>query len=277
MRIDSHQHFWRLADRAGQWPPPGLAAIHRDFAPEDLLPALRAGGVAGTVVVQSLPDLAETQALLALADRHPFILGVVGWADLKAPDAAGAVASLALHPKLRALRPMLQDIEDVRWIDDSALDPAAAAMREHRLCLDALVRPEHLPGLLAFAHRHGDIPIVVDHAAKPDIAAGACDGWRRDMAALARHPNVRVKLSGLLTEAGAGAGAATLRPYIQRLVEWFGFDRMLWGSDWPVLLLAGSYDAWLSMCLDLIPEAAHDAVFAANARSFYRLDEPVPR
>jgi L-fuconolactonase len=274
MWIDSHQHFWLMRDRVGQWPPPELAKIHRDFLPADLEPTLRACGVKGTVLVQSLPTMADTDFMLGLADRHPFIVGVVGWVDLKAADAAVHIARLAAHPKLRSLRPMLQDIADVAWIDDPALDPAIEAMRDYGLRFDALVMPQHLKALTTFAKRHPDLPIVIDHGAKPRIATGYFSAWRTAMAALGLLPNVHCKLSGLLTEAGERREPAALRPYVETILEIFGAARVLWGSDWPVLELAGEYQAWLALCLDLVSVADHATVFGANACDFYGLPHP---
>lgn len=272
MRIDAHQHFWLMRNREGRWPPPDLSEIHRDFMPGDLEPTLRACGIGGTVLVQSLPTMDDTDFILDLADRHSFILGVVGWVDLKAADAAGHIARLATHPKLKSLRPMLQDIPDVGWIDDPRLDPAIAAMKEAGLRFDALVMPQHLRALSAFAKRHPDFPIVIDHGAKPRIATGEIREWREAMAGLAALPNIHCKLSGLLTEAGDRRDAAAIRPYADILLELFGPERLIWGSDWPVLKLAGDYEGWLAMCRDFIPARHHDSVFGANAIRFYKLD-----
>lgn len=277
MRIDAHQHFWLMRDRVGEWPPQDLAAIYRDFLPPDLEPTLDAAGVDGTVVVQSLPTVADTRFMLGLADDHCFILGVVGWVDLKAADAPARIAELAAHPKLKALRPMLQSLPDADWIDDPALDPAVEAMIAHDLRFDALVFPQHLAALARFAERHPALPVVIDHGAKPFIATGAFSFWRSAMARLAAMPQVSCKLSGLLTEAGDRRDLPSLRPYIETILELFGRDRVLWGSDWPVVRLAGTYEAWLDMCLRLVPEADHDAVFGGNARTFYRLDAPAAR
>ncbi|MGO4527228.1 amidohydrolase [Microvirga sp. 2MCAF35] len=272
MRIDAHQHFWLMSNRQGQWPPPDLAKIHRDFTPSDLEPILKACGIGGTVLVQSLPTMADTDFMLELADRHAFILGVVGWVDLKAADAASHVARLASHPKLKSLRPMLQDIPDVGWIDDPHLDPAIASMKEADLRFDALVMPQHLRALTAFAERHPDLSIVIDHGAKPRIAAGEIAPWRDAMAGLAAFPNVHCKLSGFLTEAGGRRDADAIRPYADTLLELFGPERLMWGSDWPVLRLAGSYEDWLAMCHAFVPQSHHDAVFGRNAIRFYKLD-----
>ena len=269
MRIDSHQHLWRLRDRVGQWPTPDLTAIYRDFGPADLEPLLRAHSIDGTVLVQSRPSLDDTRFLLELAVRHAFILGVVGWVDLKASDASAHISRLASHPKLKGLRPMLQDIADVRWIDD----PAIAAMIAHQLRFDTLVILPHLPALTSFARRHPELPIVIDHGAKPRIAAGDLREWRTAMEDLAELANVHCKLSGLLTEAGGQRDPAALRSYVDTLLEIFGPKRILWGSDWPVLQLACDYADWLAMCLEWIPASHHAAVFGANALTFYRLDQ----
>lgn len=276
--IDAHQHFWRLADRAGHWPPPSLTEIHRDFGPEDLLPILDRCQVAGTVLVQSLPTVADTEFLLRIADRHAFVRGVVGWVDMKAPDAPAQIGRLARHPRLKGLRPMLQDLEDERWIADPSLDAAVAAMLEHGLCFDALVLPRHLPALLEFARRHPRLPIVIDHAAKPVIPRGEITPWRHDLGALAALPHVRCKLSGLLTEAGPFPHEQRLQPWMEVVYGLFGPQRLIWGSDWPVLRLAGSYEGWLAMALRLCEsqpgasEATLAAVFGGNARRVYRLD-----
>lgn len=278
MRVDSHQHFWRIADRQGHWPPATLAPIHRDFGPDDLLPLLRRCGVDATVLVQSLPTVGDTDFMLDLATRHDFVRGVVGWVDMKSPDAASQIASLARHPKLKGLRPMLQDIDDDRWIDDAALDPAIDAMLAHELSFDALVLPRQLSALSAFARRHPRLAIVIDHAAKPDIGRRVWQPWQRDMAALAGLPNIYCKLSGLLAEAGRNAGIEALQPYVDHLFVCFGAPRLMWGSDWPVLRLTQDYAEWFVMAQRLcmvqpgVNADALTAVFGGNARRFYRLE-----
>jgi len=276
MLVDAHQHFWQLADRNGAWPPPELAAIYRDFLPGDLAPLLEANGVARTVLVQSMPNEDDTRFMLGLAERNPFIGGVVGWVDMKAPDAPARIAALAQDPMLKGLRPMLQDLDDDRWIDDAALDPAVDAMLRHGLSFDALVLPRHLPALLAFATRHPDLPIVIDHGAKPLIAQGVMAPWREDIARLAALPQVCCKLSGLVTEAGPDWDVERLRPYVDHLVASFGPQRLIWGSDWPVLDLAGDYAGWIAASRALLAglsDADRAAVFGGNARRFYRLDK----
>jgi len=275
MLVDAHQHFWRLADRNGAWPPPDLAAIYRDFFPADLAPLLAQHGVARTVLVQSMPGEDDTRFMLGLARAHTFIGGVVGWVDLKAPDAPARIAALAGDSLLKGLRPMLQDLEDDDWIADPALAPAVDAMLRHGLSFDALVLPRHLPALHAFALRHPDLPIVIDHGAKPLIAQGTLEPWRSDIARLAALPQVSCKLSGLVTEAGADWDLDRLRPYVDHLLDCFGPRRLIWGSDWPVLNLAADYARWLGACaslLDGLSGADRLAVFGLNALRFYRID-----
>jgi L-fuconolactonase len=270
MRIDAHQHFWLLKDRQGGWPPAELAAIHRDFMPPDLRPILEAAGISGTVLVQTMENAADTDFMLGLSDENVFIRGVVGWVDMKSPGAAAEIAERAKHPKFKGIRPMLQDIADVSWIDDPVLDAAGNALVQNGLVFDALVLPPHLPHLLSFVRRHANLPVVIDHGAKPLIASGHYSAWRSDMAALAALPDVHCKLSGLLTERG-DQKPESVRPYAETILELFGPNRVIWGSDWPVLRLAGDYQDWLDFCLDIVPSHDHAAVFGGNALRFYRL------
>lgn len=272
MRIDAHQHFWRIGRDDCVWPTPNEAGIYRDFEPGDLLPLIQAGGIDGTVLVQSQPSDRDTDYLLRVADRTSLVKAVVGWADLKAAHAPARIAQLAVHPKLRGLRPMLQDLDD-DWICDPALAPAIAAMVEYQLCFDALVRPRQLPALLAFAECYPDLPIVIDHGAKPAIAKGEIAPWRMLMEALAELPQVFCKLSGLVTEAAADWTPKDLKPYIDQMTALFP-DRLMWGSDWPVLNLASDYGDWLRLA-ETLPDIAdapsRDALFGGTACRFYRI------
>ncbi len=274
MLIDAHQHFWRIGENDCAWPTPDLAAIHRNFGPDDLKAAGAAVGLAGSVLVQSQPSDRDTEWLLDLAAVEPRVLAVVGWTDLTAPDAPLRIAALARRPKLRGLRPMLQDLADDDWILGPTLEPAITAMVEHGLTFDALVRPRHLPHLLAFARRWPALPIVIDHGGKPNIATGDLDPWRQDIAALAVQPNVACKLSGLLTEAAPNQSPLALAPFVAHLVETFGPKRLMWGSDWPVLDLAGDYATWRLLAEDLSGLSDPNdlaALFGETARRFYRL------
>ncbi len=267
MLIDAHCHVWRIGWNDHEWPTPDLSVIHRDFGLDDLRAA---GGPDGVVLVQSQPSERDTAWLLELAAADPLALGVVGWTDLAAPDAPAKIAALAKDPKLKGLRPMLQDLAS-DWILDPALEPAIAAMVEAGLAFDALVRPRHLPSLLVFARRWPDLRVVIDHGGKPAIGEGWLAPWRGDIAALAAEPGVHCKLSGLLTEAREAAAAAVVAPYAAHLVDVFGPERLMWGSDWPVLNLAGDYASWREMCEAWAPPAGRAALFGETARRFYRL------
>jgi L-fuconolactonase len=271
--IDAHQHFWRIGRNGCVWPPPELAAIHRDVEPDELTAIASTLDVQGSVLVQSQPDDRDTDYLLDLAAGEPFVQAVVGWTNLAAPGAPARIAELARRPKLKGLRPMLQGLPD-DWILDPAIEPGIEAMQAHGLRLDALVCPRHLPSLTAFASRHPGLAVVIDHAAKPAIASGALDPWRASIAELAAMPQVCCKLSGLLTEAGPGARPAHLEPYVAHLLDIFGPERLMWGSDWPVLELAGRYGDWLAICQDFIRPLGPSAmtwVFEGASRRFYAL------
>jgi L-fuconolactonase len=247
MVIDVHVHFWRIGCNDCTWPPPELTAIHRDFLPDDWRREADAAGIDAAIAVQSQPSGRDTEWLLQLARDDARIAGVVGWTDLAAREAPDRIAALASHPKLRGLRPMLQDLPEDDWILRPAVAPAIESMIAHHLCFDALVKPRHLPHLLRFAERHPELGIVVDHAAKPDIARGIFEPWRAQIAALAELPNVACKLSGLVTEAGDAWRPGDLRPYVEHLLATFGPQRLLWGSDWPVVNLAADHSRWFNL------------------------------
>ncbi|GGP20115.1 amidohydrolase family protein [Silvimonas iriomotensis] len=279
MRIDAHQHFWDLSLAGYDWPTPELTAIYRSFRPLDLQPLLAANGIDGTVLVQTRPSVVENFYLTDLAARHPFILGVVGWLDLAARDAPIRIAKWAEQDKFKGVRPMLQGLDDDRWILQSGLEPAIRALMAHGLSFDALVLPRHLPHLAVFAQRYPELPIVIDHAAKPDIAAQILEPWREDIAALAALPNVHCKFSGLVTEAATDWHTDHLRPYCEHLLSMFGPQRLIWGSDWPVLRLAGDYARWCSTTDELLAPldpTQRAAILGDNAVAFYRLAAAQP-
>lgn len=267
--IDAHVHLWRVGQNGCTWPTADLAPIYRDFTLDDLRPLARASGVGRVIVVQSQEADTDTAWLLSLAG-DPLIAGVVGWTDFLQPDASTAIGRLATNPNLRGLRPMVQDRE-ADWYEAPELDPAFAAMTALQLVMDALVRPRHLPALLTLAMRHPDLTIVIDHGAKP--VPGELEPWCEQMALLARLPNVACKLSGLLTELPPGSPAQDVTPVFDHLWDAFGAERLIWGSDWPVLRLAGDYQAWLDQCRSLVPSLHREQVFNSNARSIYDLDD----
>jgi L-fuconolactonase len=275
--IDAHQHFWQLAQAANYpWLSPALSAIYRDFQPRDLHPLLARHGIGGTLLVQASPTLAETHALLQLAEDTSFVRGVVGWCDFDHAAAPALIASLARSPLLRGLRPMVQDIADDDWLLRESLRPAIEAMVRHGLVLDALVHPRHLSRLAVMAEAHPALAVVVDHAAKPPLRSGRLDDWRRDIALVARRAATFCKISGLVTECGDDRSVARLRPVVDHLLQCFGPERLIWGSDWPVVNLAGGYDAWIATAQALLadlPSVEREAVFGGNARRIYLAEE----
>ncbi len=272
--IDAHVHYWRVDRGDYGWLTPDLP-IHRDFLPGDAAGLFDAAGVDGVVLVQAAPTEAETRFLLSLAAADSRVRGVVGWIDMMAADAPDRLAALAADPKLRGIRPMWQDIADDEWMLRPEQDAAYRAVVELGLTFDALARVRHLRHLPRLIERHPDLPIVIDHAAKPDIAGGGFAEWREGLAAVAAFPHVRCKFSGLVTEAAPDAPLDALRPYAEELVRLFGPDRLIFGSDWPVLTTRLDYATWWSWAHALLAHLAPsevDAVFGANAASFYGLD-----
>ena len=272
MRIDAHHHVWSVARGDYGWLERAPEIIRRDFSLTDLAPFLARHAIAATILVQAAPTLAETRFLLDTARHADTVAGVVGWADLFAADAGTVIDGLAGDPLIVGLRPMIQDLPD----DDALLDPLLArsltARARRGLVFDALVLPRPLPRLLVVADRHPDLSIVIDHGAKPFIRSGRLDPWRADIAALAARGNVTCKLSGLVTEAGPSWSARDLAPFVAHLLDCFGPERLIWGSDWPVVHCAGGYDAWMAAADALtatIGTAQRQGIFGGNAARIY--------
>jgi L-fuconolactonase len=272
MRIDAHQHFWSLARGDYGWLTPALGPIHRDFGPADLSPLLAQHGIDRTILVQAAPTQAETAFLLDIAAKTPFVAGVVGWTDFDAPDVAERIAVASDNSLLVGLRPMVHDIADELWLARPGLNPAFEAMAAHNLVFDALLKPRHMMPMLTVLERHPNLACVIDHAAKPDLVVGDLAGWRNGMSVLAAHPGLHCKLSGLVTEAGPDWTLETLRPVVDHLLATFGPERLIFGSDWPVVTLRASYAQWLEVAEILLAgltEAQRAAIFGGNAAKLY--------
>ncbi len=286
-RVDAHQHFWRLSRGDYLWlrnDVPALAPIHRDFEPDELRPLLACHGVVKTVLVQAAGSEAETEHLLSLARDHDVIGGVVGWVDLGRTESITTLQRWATEPCFKGVRPMLQDLPEHDWIATRPQASVVRAMQSLGLRFDALVQPWHLEPLLRFVDAWPELPVMVDHAAKPQLAKGWsgewAEAWRRGIAELARRPQVMCKVSGLLTEAagdaraGGNAGVTALRPVWDTLLEHFGAQRLVWGSDWPVLNLAADYGRWVELSERLfadLSDSERRAVWHDNAVRFYAL------
>jgi len=279
-RVDAHHHLWDPGRRAYPWMDESVAAIRRPFGVEDLDAAAGPQGFGRTVVVQAVSSVEETEELMAVAAASDRVAGVVGWVDLAGPEVAGAIAALRDRPGGQALvgiRHQVHDEPDPDWLLRDQVTDGLAAVADAGLAYDLLVRERELPAARAVAQRLPQLTLVVDHLAKPRIREGVTDPWAGELAALARQPNVACKVSGLVTEADWNAWTPTqLVPYVRHAVEAFGPERLLFGSDWPVCLLAAGYGEVVAATAEALDRAGlapaeREAVFGANARRLYRL------
>ena len=275
--VDAHHHLWQLdgALDYGWLDAPALATIRRDYDPEDLAPLLRAEGIDQSVYVQTLADRAETRRALDLADRHPFMVGVVGWVDLQADDCRDQLDEFRAHPKFVGVRHVVHDEPDPDWVVRPAVLRGLKVLEAAGVPFDLLFRPEHLRHVPTLARACPDLPMVIDHLAKPPIRAGRDDGWAANLEVAASFPNVWCKLSGMVTEADHRAwNAGDLQPYADVALDLFGPDRLMFGSDWPVCELAATYDRVHQAARALmggLSDAEAGAVFGGTATRFYRL------
>ncbi|GAA2331434.1 amidohydrolase family protein [Dactylosporangium salmoneum] len=279
-RIDAHQHFWDPARYTYPWMAgAAMDPVRRAFGPDDLRPALHAAGIDATVLVQTLSSLAETREFLAVAAATDTVRGVVGWVDLTSPAVGDDLDELLDGPAGRWLvgvRHQVHDEPDPDWLRRDDVRRGLAAVQSRGLAYDLLVRARELPAAIEVVRRLPGLPFVLDHTAKPRIAGGRDEPWSRAMPELAAQPNVSVKLSGMITEADwAGWTPDDLRPFVERVVDWFTPRRLLFGSDWPVCLLAGSYKDvldGLTAALPALSPAEFDQLFGGNAARVYGLD-----
>ena len=273
--IDSHQHFWNLANPWCNWPTADEAAIHRDYHPKDILPHLEATGIDRTILVQAAPDIHETWAMLTLAEHTDFIAGVIGWVNFEdGNQSIKDIDQLSVSPYLVGIRPMLQSKAQTDWILQPKFIPLLNALAKRGLVFDALIQPRHLPTIKLLALRHPDLKIVINHGAKPDIATRDFHPWADSLLEVAQFANVSCKLSGLLTEAKTNDDPEVIQKYSDAIINAFGPKRILWGSDWPVVELNGNYTGWHDMCrlfLALLSQTDRDAIFGGNAANLYNL------
>ncbi len=278
VRIDAHQHFWKLERGDYRWLTPGLAPLYRDFGPGDLEPHLRDAQVDASVLVQAADSVAETEFLLATARDVEWLAGVVGWVDLEHPAASSELERLSRAPKFVGVRPMLQDLEDPRWVLHPRVVEALRSSAQLGVRFDALVRPEQLAALCELRARVPELWIVIDHAAKPRLAEGeswsGVEAWRAQLRELAMHPRTFCKVSGLITECGPDWPVSLLENQFEFLRATFGAERLMWGSDWPVLELRASYSRWRNISDELTRAwnpSERDDFFGATAARFYGL------
>jgi len=278
--IDTHQHFWRYDPAEYEWIDDSMAALRRDFLPPDAERDMTASRVDASVAVQARQTLEETRWLLELADRHPFIAGVVGWVDLQAPDVDADLERLTRHPRLVGVRHIVQGEPD-DFLERPAFLRGVACLERYGLTYDILVYARQMSAAVTFARAFPRQRFVLDHLGKPDIRGNGYREWRRHFDRLAELPNVCCKLSGLVTEADWTAWTpAQLRPYVDLALESFGPSRLMIGSDWPVCLVAASYDRVIDLVRDAIGEYSVDEqeqILGGTAKSFFRLKAEATR
>lgn len=275
MRIDAHQHFWRYSAAEYDWIDDSMAALRRDFLPHDLKPELDAAGFDACIAVQARQTLEETRLLLALSDENPFIAGVVGWVDLRADNVREQLATFATNPKLLGVRHIVQAEPDDDFLLRADFLRGIAALQEFDLTYDILIYPRHLPIAAEFVQHFPSQRFVLDHLAKPFIQAQTVEPWATHIRELAKFPNVFCKLSGMVTEADwKNWKGEHFRPYLERVFDAFGPDRLMIGSDWPVCKVAGSYSQVMSLVIDFLDQRMPDArerILGGNAQRFWRL------
>jgi L-fuconolactonase len=264
--IDSHQHFWQVGRFDYPWMSSDLGVLYRDYLPADLSPILQRNGIDKTVLVQASNSVEETRWLLELADANPFIAGVVGWVDLTSAD-----IELYSHPKFKGVRHLVESEPDDDWL----IQPSVLNGLKKLSTYDLLVHTRHLRYVPRVAESCADVQFVIDHLAKPPIARNEIKEWSEAMKPVAALPNMHCKLSGLVTEANwTSWQTEDLRPYVDEALMLFGANRMMFGSDYPVCLLASSYDCVLGSFQELLKDLSdedREKIFSTNAQRFYRL------
>jgi L-fuconolactonase len=275
MKIDAHQHFWRYSTQEYDWISPDMAVLKQDCLPENLLPLLNTVGLEGTVAVQARQTLEETRWLLELAELYPFIKGIVGWVDLRDPELPAQLEEFCTHSSFCGVRHVVQDEADDEFMLREDFLEAIAALAYFGLTYDILIFPKHLPVACRVAERFPDQPFVLDHIAKPLIKDGLLEPWSQEIGRLAVFPNVYCKVSGMITEAHWQRWkAADFVPYLETVFEAFGPERIMFGSDWPVCTLAGTYAQVAEIVAGFVQSLSKDeqlAVWGETARRFYGL------
>ena len=273
-RIDAHHHLWRYDPAEYPWISDEMSILRRDFAPEDLLKDAKSSAVSGFIAVQASQSLEETWALLKSAEAHPAICGVVGWAPLISPDLNHILPTIANHPRLKGIRHIVQDEPDPDYILREDFNRGVRELRPYHLVYDILIFERHLPQTIEFVDRHPDQVFVLDHIAKPKIRDGEISPWRERFRDLTRRPNVYCKLSGLVTEAKASWTEQELQPFIEIAIDAFTPQRIMFGSDWPVCLLAASYERWVEVVessIGRLSPTEQARIWSGTAREAYRL------
>ena len=277
--VDSHQHFWQVGRFDYPWMTPELDVLCHDYLPETLEPMLRRNNVGQTILVQASNSVAETRWLLSLAEQNPFIAGVVGWVDLQDANVGEQLTELAAHPKFKGVRHLVETEPADDWLTQEKVIRGLRELGSRGLSYDLLVHTRHLEHMRKTIDECPELRFVIDHAAKPPVGRGEVDQWARGLKPIAMAQNVSCKLSGLVTEANWGSWRiGDFIPYVEKVLEYFGPGRIMFGSDWPVCLLAASYEQVLETFSTLLADLGdedRELIFSKNAAKFYRLEDEI--
>ncbi|MBJ2255380.1 amidohydrolase family protein [Pseudomonas psychrophila] len=281
LRLDAHQHFWRYDATDYPWIGPDMSGLRRDFQPDDLRPLLDAAGLDGCIAVQARACASETDALLLLAERYPWIRAVVGWVDLCASDLEQSLERWGQNPVLRGIRHQLQDEPSPGdFMLSHKFQRGLTTLQRQGLVYEVLVKARDLGAVTKLCQQHDQHHLVLDHLGKPDVQAGDLTAWAKQLAPLAALPHVSCKLSGLITEAHwQHWHSAQLTPYLHTALELFGADRLMFGSDWPVCLLASDYTATCTLLDSLsssLSTSQHAAIWGGTACRVYTIEGATP-
>ena len=273
--IDAHHHLWNYSEEQYPWMSDKMQVLRQNYLPDDLQVVMQASGVDGTVAVQARQTLQETEWLLDLANQHPFIRGVVGWAPLIDPAVGQELEKFAAHPKMKAVRHVLHDEQDDFYMLREDFNRGIALLKNYGLRYDILIFERHLPQTITFVDKHPSQIFIVDHIAKPLIREGQISNWRENLMELSKRENVYCKLSGMVTEADWQTWTdASLSPYFEIVLQAFGPARLMFGSDWPVLNLASNYDQWVQTvkrAIRTLSATEQARIMGATAKDAYRL------
>ncbi|MEM7391067.1 MAG: amidohydrolase family protein [Verrucomicrobiota bacterium] len=275
MKLDAHHHFWQYDPVEYSWISDALSKIRRDFLPEHLKQEIDATGIDGVISVQARQTLEETDWLLGMAEEHDFIQGVVGWVPLVDDNVGESLERYAEHPHLKAVRHVLQDEPDDAYMLGDDFNRGLAHLKDLNLTYDILIFERHLPHAISLVDRHPDQVFVLDHIAKPRIKENLLEPWGDNMKQLAERENVFCKISGMATEADVDNWTEEeLQPYLEISLETFGPDRLLFGTDWPVCLVACEYVTWFDLAarfISRLTESEQAKIMGENATRAYRI------
>ena len=275
MRIDAHQHFWKYAPTTHGWINDEMAVIRRDFLPNDLEPILSKHSIDGTVAVQADESIHETEFLLSLSEKHAFIKAVIGWIDLRSPQIHDQLAYFKKFRKLVGFRCIMQGQPDEAYLNNEIFIKNVVLLKDFDYTYDLLVYHHQLPSLLKFIEKIPENRLILDHIGKPDIKAKNYSKWKENIFELAQHPGIYCKLSGMITEANYSTWKYDdIVPYMDAVGEAFGAERICFGSDWPVCLVAGNYDKMIGVVekwASQLNEKDYNQLFGLNTSRFYNI------